>query len=111
MLSVVLTLFAASDVYQAESVASSCECDNTAAIIGGVVAVVFIVTAAVTTVVVILRSCRGHYSTPKTRTRYYITSVYQTVLIQLSVYRELADVPAATDQALELSKFSEATYV
>ena len=36
---------------QAESVASSCECDNTAAIIGGVVAVVFIVTAAVTTVV------------------------------------------------------------
>ena len=107
MLSVVLTLFAASDVYQAESVASSCECDNTAAIIGGVVAVV---TAAVTTVVVILRSCRGHYSTPKTRTR-YITSVYQTVLIQLSVYRGLADVPAATDQALELSKFSEATYV
>ena len=69
VLSVVLTLFAASDVYQAESVASSCECDNTAAIIGGVVAVVFIVTAAVTTVV-ILRSCRGHYSTPKTRTRY-----------------------------------------
>ena len=110
MLSVVLTLFAASDVYQAESVASSCECDNTAAIIGGVVAVVFIVTAAVTTVV-ILRSCRGHYSTPKSRTRYYITSVYQTVLIQLSVYRGLADVPAATDQALELSKFSEATYV
>ena len=104
MLSVVLTLFAASDVYQAESV------DNTAAIIGGVVAVVFIVTAAVTTVV-ILRSCRGHYSTPKTRTRYYITSVYQTVLIQLSVYRGLADVPAATDQALELSKFSEPTYV
>ena len=110
MLSVVLTLFAASDVYQAESVASSCECDNTAAIIGGVVAVVFIVTAAVTTVVVILSSCRGHYSTPKTRTR-YITSVYQTVLIQLSVYRGLADVPAATDQAVELSKFSEATYV
>ena len=109
MLSLVLTLFAASDVYQAESVASSCECDNTAAIIGGVVAVVFIVTAAVTTVVVILRSCRGHYSTPKTRTR-YITSVYQTVLIQLSVYRELADVPAATDQAVELSEFSEATY-
>ena len=73
----------------------------------------FIVTAALTTavvVVLILRSCRGHYSTPKTRTG-YITSVYQTVLIQLSVYRELADVPAATDQALELSKFSEATYV
>ena len=110
MLSVVLTLFAASDVYQAECVASSCECDNTAAIIGGVVAVVFIVTAAVTTVV-ILRSCSGHYSTPKTRTRYYITSVYQTVFIQLSVYRGLADVPAATDQALELSKFSEPTYV
>ena len=110
MLSVVLTLFAASDVYQAESVASSCECDNTVAIIGGVVAVVFIVTAAVTTLVVILRSCHGHYSTPKKRTR-YITSVYQTVLIQLSVYRGLADVPAATDQALELSKLSEATYV
>ena len=106
MLSVVLTLFAASDVYQAESVASSCECDNTAAIIGGVVAVVFIVTAAVTTVVVILRSCRGHYSRLG-----IITSVYQTVLIQLSVYRGLADVPAATDQALELSKFSEPTYV
>ena len=85
--------------------------DNTAAIIGGVVAVVFIVTAAVTTVVVILRSCRGHYSTPKTRTRYYITSVYQTVLIQLSVYRELTDVTAPTDQAVELSEFSEATYV
>ena len=107
MLSVILTLFAASDVYQAESVASSSECDNTAAIIGGVVAVVFIVTAAVTTVVII-RSCRGHYSTPKTRNR-YITSVYQTVLIQLSVYRG-ADVPAATDQALEISKFSKATY-
>ena len=96
---------------QAEKVMCSSECNNTAAIIGGVVAVVFIVTAALTTAVVILRSCRGHYSTPKTRTRYYITSVYQTVLIQLSVYRGLADVPAATDQALELSKFSEATYV
>ena len=95
---------------QAEKVTCSSECDNTAAVIGGVVAVVFIVTAAVTTVVVILRSCRGHYSTPKTRTG-YITSVYQTVLIQLSVYRGLTDVPAATDQALELSKFSEATYV
>ena len=91
---------------QAEKVTCSSERDNTAAIIGGVVAVVFIVTAAVTTVVAILRSCSGHYS----RTR-YITSVYQTVLIQLSVYRGLADVPAATDQALELSKFSEATYV
>ena len=95
---------------QAEKVTCSSECDNTAAIIGEVVAIVFIVTAAVTTVVVILRSCRGHYSTPKTRNR-YITSVYQTVIIQLSVYRGLADVPAATDQALELSKFSEATYV
>ena len=38
----VLSLFiAASDVCQAESVATSSECDNTAAIIGGVVAVVF----------------------------------------------------------------------
>ena len=96
---------------RAEKVTCSSECDNTAAIIGGVVAVVFIVTAAVTTVVVIIIiSCRGHYSTPKTMNR-YITSVYQTVIIQLSVYRGLADVPAATDQALELSKFSEATYV
>ena len=97
---------------QAEKVMCSSECNNTAAIIGGVVAVVFIVTAALTTavvVVLILRSCSRRYSTPKTRTR-YITSVYQTVLIQLSMYRGLADVPAATDQALELSKFSEATY-
>ena len=57
---------------QAEKVTCSCECDNTAAIIGGVVAVVFIVTAALTTVVVvvlILRSCSGHYSTPKRRIR------------------------------------------
>ena len=29
---------------------------------------------------------------------------------QLCVYRELADVPAATDQAVELSKFSEVSY-
>ena len=70
VLSVVLTLFAASDVYQAESVASSCECDNTAAIIGGVVAVVFIVTAALTVVVVVvllLRSRGQHHSTSESR--------------------------------------------
>ena len=55
---------------QAESVASSCECDNTAAIIGGVVAVVFIVTAALTVVVVVilfLRSRGQHYSTSKAK--------------------------------------------
>ena len=76
MLSEFLAPFAASGVCQAESVTCSSECDNTAAIIGGVVAVaiVFIVTAALATVVIvvlILRSCRAHYSTPRTRTRYY----------------------------------------
>ena len=65
MLGVVLTLFAASDVYQAESVATSSECDNTAAIIGGVVAVtvVFMVTTAVTIIVIVVfRSHRENYS-------------------------------------------------
>ena len=52
-------LIAASDVCQAESVASSSECDNTAAIIGEVVAVVFIVTAAPIVVVVVVLFLRS----------------------------------------------------
>ena len=57
-------------MFQAESVASSCECDNTAAIIGGVVAVVLILAITVIVIVVLfLRSCREKYSTSKTNTR------------------------------------------
>ena len=59
VLSVVLTLFAASNMCQAEKVTCSSERDNTAAIIGGVVAVVFIVTAALTTVVVVVLILRS----------------------------------------------------
>ena len=55
-------------MFQAESVASSCERDNTAAIIGGVVAVVLILAITVIVIVVLfLRSCREKYSTSKTR--------------------------------------------
>ena len=53
------------DVCQAESVATSYESDNTAAIIGGVVAVtvVFMVTTAVTIIVIVVfRSHRENYS-------------------------------------------------
>ena len=60
-----LLFITASDVCQAESVASSCECDNTAAIIGGVVAVtvVFMVTTAVTIIVIVVfRSRKENYS-------------------------------------------------
>ena len=65
-----LLSIAASDVFQAESVATSSECDNTAAIIGGVVAVVLILAITVIVIVVLfLRSCREKYSTSKTKTR------------------------------------------
>ena len=60
-----LNFVAASDVCQAECPASSSECDNTAAIIGGVVAVtvVFMVTTAVTIIVIVVfRSRRENYS-------------------------------------------------
>ena len=57
-------------MFQVESVASSCERDNTAAIIGGVVAVVLILAITVILIVVLfLRSCREKYSTSKTKTR------------------------------------------
>ena len=50
---------AASDVCEAESVASTCtECDNTAGIIGGVVAVAFITALTVIVVVLVLKSRR-----------------------------------------------------
>ena len=65
MLSVILTLFEASNMCQAEKVTCSSECDNTAAIIGGVVAVtvVFMVTTAVTIIVIVVfRSHRENYS-------------------------------------------------
>ena len=55
---------------QAESIACSCERDNTAAIIGGVVAVVLILAITMIVIVVLfLRSCREKYSTSKTMTR------------------------------------------
>ena len=60
-----LNFVAASDMCQAESVAASSECDNTAAIIGGIVAVtvVFMVTTAVTIIVIVVfRSHRENYS-------------------------------------------------
>ena len=95
-------------MFQAESVASSCECDNTAAIIGGVVAVVLIL--AITAIVIVV--LRGKVSTSNLKNRYNTVFILiNFTYYQLSVYRELADVPAATDQALELSKFSETTYV
>ena len=95
-------------MFQAESVASSCECDNTAAIIGGVVAVVLIL--AITAIVIVV--LRGKVSTSNLKNRYStVFMLIKFTYYQLSVYRELADVPAATDQALELSKFSEPTYV
>ena len=95
-------------MFQAESVASSCECDNTAAIIGGVVAVVLIL--AITAIVIVV--LRGKVSTSNLKNRYNTVFILISFMYyQLSVYRELADVPAATDQAVELSKFSETTYV
>ncbi|CAI8028411.1 hypothetical protein GBAR_LOCUS16207, partial [Geodia barretti] len=75
------------DANQAES--TSCECDNTSAIIGGVVAVVLIIATSLTVIVVVilvLRSRSGNYSA-KTRA---------TV--------------GATNQSVELSKLSEPTY-
>ena len=55
---------------QAESIACSCERDNTAAIIGGVVAVILILAITMIVIVVLfLRSCREKYSTSKTKTR------------------------------------------
>ena len=48
---------------------TSCECDNTSAIIGGVVAVAFMITTSLTVIVVVilvLRSRSGKYSA-KTR--------------------------------------------
>ena len=53
----------------AESIATSCECDNTSAIIGGVVTVAFMITTSLTVIVVVilvLRSRSGNYSA-KTR--------------------------------------------
>ena len=63
---------AASDVCEAESVASTCPesvastCDNTAGIIGGVVAVAFMIITALTVIVIVvlvLRTFRGNSKT------------------------------------------------
>ena len=84
--------------------------DNTAAIIGGVVAVVLIVAVTVIVIVVlVLRSCSGSFSTAKARhvdrTR---THILMFCLPHLILCREQT---IGTNQTLELSKFSEATFV
>ena len=115
-----------SDVCEAENKATeSCDCsqcsetDNTAAIIGGVVVAVALIVAVTTVIVIlgivalVLRSRSGSYSTSKTRqvtTKHTHIHTHTCRVHHLALCREATDVPAATNQTLELSKFSDATY-
>ena len=70
------------DANQAES--TSCECDNTSAIIGGVVAVAvafMIITSLTVIVVVMLRSRSGNYSS-KTRHDHTLILISNYVIVQ-----------------------------
>ena len=64
---IVVKLSIATDVCQA--VSSSCETDNTAAIISGMVVAVLSIVAVTVIVTVMLRSRSGKYSTPTAKTR------------------------------------------
>ena len=66
----------ASDVCEAESVASTCpesvsstcaECNNTAGIIGGVVAVAFMIITALTVIIIVVLVLRNFRGNSKTR--------------------------------------------
>ena len=96
---------AVADANQAEC--TSCECDNTSAIIGGVVAVAFMITASLTVLVIVillLRSRSGNYSA-KTRQEHTLLHCYDTC--HWILYRATV---VTTNQSVELSNFSEAIY-